>query len=435
VLRNTRRVAIVCGIRTPFIRAGTLFRDLSSLDLGRIVTVELINRSEVDPKDIDEVVFGSMVSVARTPNLARDIALASGIGASIPAYTVTMSCISGIRAFTSALEGIALGNRDTVLVGGVESFSECASSLSSKMFDVRFKKGSFKTVSLLQRVNAFLGNGSYELSFGLPFLLDTSAGITLGESAEKMARKHSITRREQDEFAARSHNLASISAKDGRRFGEEIISLLLPPDFSTLVCSDNEVCKNISVEALSKEEPIFDRRYGTVTFGNSSYLSDGASAVLLMAEEKARALGYNPLGYVRAYAYASASVCTGEKLLMGPAYSTPIALELAELTLREVDLVEIQETFAAQVLSNARAFASKKFAREELNRSNPVGEIELERLNVLGGSIAIGYPFGACGLGIIVTLLNELKRRDRNFGLVCMSASGGLGVSIILERE
>ncbi|GBD38163.1 3-ketoacyl-CoA thiolase [bacterium HR37] len=434
MLGNTRRVAIVCGIRTPFIRAGTLFRDLSSLDLGRIVTVELINRSEVDPEDIDEVVFGSMVSVARTPNLARDIALASGIGASTPAYTVTMSCISGIRAFTSALESIALGNRDTVLVGGVESFSECASSLSSKMFNIKLKNGSFKTVGLLQRVNAFLGNGSYKLSFGLPFLLDASAGITLGESAEKMARKHSITRREQDEFAARSHNLASISAKDGR-FGEEIVSLLLPPDFSTLVCSDNGVCKDISVEALSKEEPIFDRRYGTVTFGNSSYLSDGASAVLLMAEEKARALGYNPLGYVRAYAYASASVCTDEKLLMGPAYSTPIALELAELTLREIDLVEIQETFAAQVLSNARAFASKKFAKEDLNRSNPVGEIELERLNVLGGSIAIGHPFGASGLGVIVTLLNELKRRDRNFGLVCMSASGGLGVSIILERE
>jgi acetyl-CoA acyltransferase len=254
----------------------------------------------------------------------------------------------------------------------------------------------------------------------------------MGESAEKMARENRISREAQDALAYRSHKLAWEATEDGR-LKEEIIPTLIPPDFSTAVNSDNGIRGDTSMEALSNLPPLFDRRYGTVTAGNSSPLTDGASVLLLMAEEKAKSLGYEPLGYIRSYAYAALS--PEDQLLMGPAYSTPLALDRAGLTLKDIDLIEIHEAFAAQVLSNIKALASRRFAEEKLGRSEPVGEIDMERFNVTGGSIAIGHPFGATGGRITITILRELRRRGWNFGLVSVCAAGALGVSMVLERE
>jgi len=429
-LRNGRRVAIVYGLRTPFMKAGTFFKNLSSLDLGKIATVELINRSEVDPREIDEVIFGTVIPSVKTPNLARDIALGAGVPTSTPAYTVTRACASANQAITNAAESIMSGNSDVVVAGGVESISDFP-----VLFSKRFRTtllDSHRGKNLMQRIKPFLTLRFRDLAPDIPAIAEPYTGLTMGESAEKMARENRISRDAQDALAYRSHKLAWQATEDGR-LAQEIIPTLIPPDFSTAVTSDNGIRKDTSIEALSNLPPVFDKKYGTVTAGNSSPLTDGASVLLLMAEEKAKSLGYEPLGYIRSYAYAALS--PDDQLLMGPVYSTPIALDRAGLTLRDIDLIEIHEAFAAQVLSNIQALASKRFAEEKLGRSEPVGEIDMERFNVMGGSIAIGHPFGATGGRVTITILNELRRRGGNFGLVSVCAAGALGVSMVLERE
>lgn len=430
LIKNGRRVAIVYGLRTPFVRSGTLFRNLSAIDLGRIATVELLNHTEIDPKEIDEVIFGTVVFSPQAPNLGREVALGSGIPPSIPAYTVTRACASANQAITNAADSIMSGNADVAIAGGAESLSD---------IPVLFSKG-FRTIlynshrekNFMQKVKPFLGLHLRDLAPEALGLVEPSTGLTMGESAEKMARENHISREDQDAFAYRSHNLAHKATEDGR-LKEEIIRTLVPPDFSIVATADNGIRKDTSIEALSKLSPVFDRRYGTVTAGNSSPLTDGASVLLLMSEEKAKALGYEPLGYIRSYAYAALS--PDDQLLMGPAYATPIALERAGLSFGEIDLIEMHEAFAAQALSNIQAFASKKFAEEKLGRGSPIGEINMDKFNVSGGSIAIGHPFGATGGRLTITALNELRRRDRNFGLITACAAGALGVTMVVERE
>jgi len=274
--------------------------------------------------------------------------------------------------------------------------------------------------------------GAGESAFSLPLLPERYAGYTLGESAEKLARRYQIGRDEQDSFAVRSHTLASRAQTEGI-FEDEIIHTFVPPDFTEIVSADNSVRYDISVEALSGLPPLFDKEFGTVTDGNSAPLTDGASVILLMSEDKARALGYKPIAYVRSYAYAA--VDPSDELLMGPAYSTPAALERAGIGLDEIDLVEIHEPFSSQVISYVRALDSKGFAKEKLGRSQPVGEVDMEKLNISGGSIAIGHTLGATGARIIMTLAYRMSKRKGNFGLVSLASAGGLGVSIVLEKE
>jgi acetyl-CoA acyltransferase len=430
LIKNGRRVAIVYGLRTPFIKSGTLFKNLSSLDLGKIAAVELINRTEIDPEEIDEVIFGTVIPTVKTSNLAREIALGSGIPTSTPAYTVTRACASANQAITNAAESILSGSCDTVVAGGVESISDFPA-----LFSKRFRASlydSYKGKNLIQKIKPFLALRFRDLAPDVPAIAELSTGLTMGESAEKMAKENHITREEQDALAYRSHKLAFEATEHGR-LGEEIIPTFIPPDFSTIVASDNAIRQETSIESLSKLAPVFDKKYGTITAGNSSPLTDGASVLLLMTEEKAKALGYEPLGYIRSYAYAALS--PEDQLLMGPAYSTPLALDRAGLTLKDIDLMELHEAFAAQVLSNIQALSSRRFAEEKLGRSGPVGEVDMEKFNVMGGSIAIGHPFGATGGRVTITILNELKRRSGNFGLVSVCAAGAMGVSMVLERE
>jgi acetyl-CoA acyltransferase len=427
---NGKRVAIVYGVRTPFIKSGTLFKNLSAQELGRIATVELINRIEIDPKEIDEVIFGTVIPSPKAPNLAREISLGAGIPSSVPAYTVSRACASANQAITNAAESIMSGNADVVVAGGAESLSDMP-VLFSKRFRA-FLYDSYKGKNLIQKIKPFLNLHLRDLAPDIPALAEPSTGLTMGESAEKMARENHISREDQDAFAYRSHMLANKATADGV-LKKEIIHTLIPPVFSMVANFDNGIRGDTSIEALSKLRPVFDRKYGTVTAANSSPLTDGASSLILMAEEKAKSLGYEPLGYIRSYAYTALS--PDDQLLMGPAYATPIALERAGLTLRHIDLVEMHEAFAAQALSNIRAFASKKFAHEKLGRNEPIGEIDMDRFNVYGGSIAIGHPFGATGGRLTITILNELRRRGGNFGLITVCAAGALGMAMVVERE
>ena len=265
-----------------------------------------------------------------------------------------------------------------------------------------------------------------------PLLPERSTGHTIGEAAEKLARKFNISREDQDSFAVRSHALASRAQSEGI-FDDEIIHTFVPPDFTDIVNSDNCVRYDLSAETLSGLSPIFDREFGTITEGNSAPLSDGASLMILMSEEKARALGYKPIAFVKSYAYSA--VDTSDELLMSPAYSTPAALDRAGIGLDDIDLIEVHEAFSSQVIAYLRALDSKGFAKEKLGRSHPVGEVDMERLNVSGGSIAIGHTIGATGARIIMTLAYRMSKRKGNFGLVSLASAGGLGVSVVLEKE
>jgi len=427
---SNKRVAIVYGLRTPFVKSGTLFRDLSSLDLGKTVAVEILNRTEIDPEEIDKVIFGTVLPSIKTSNLAREISLGSGVGVSVPAFTVTSACASATQAFTNGVSSILSGDSEVVLVGGVESISDFPVLFSKSFRTMLFD--SSKGKNIFQKAKPFLKMGVGDIAPDVPAIAERSTGLTMGESAEKMARQNKISREDQDEFALRSHTLAA-KAQNEEIFRREMIKTFVPPDFEQPIFMDNSVKSDLNIETLSQLKPAFDREYGTVTSGNSAPLSDGACALLLMSEQRAKALGFKPLGYVRSYAYAA--VNPKAQLLMGPAYSTPSALDKAGLSLKDMDLVEIHEAFSSQVLSNIRAFASKKFAEEKLSRTNALGEIDMDKVNVTGGSIAIGHPFGATGGRIILTLLHALQRRRANFGLATLCAAGGLGASIILERE
>ncbi len=428
--KNGKRVAIVYGLRTPFAKSGTLFRNLTSLELGKIATVELVNRTEIDPAEVDKVIFGNVLSSIKTPNLAREIALGSGIPPTVPAFTVTSACASASQAFTNAVDSIVSGDSDVVVAGGVESIPEVPFLFNkteiSKIFDTKRGKG------LIRKAGPLLKMGTEDIAPAVPYLPERYAGFSMGEAAEKTARQYKISRGEQDEFALRSHKLASRAQEEGI-FEDEIVHTFVPPEYEDTVSADNCVRDDLTPEALSELEPIFDREFGTVTSGNSSPLSDGASVLLLLSEEKARSLGYKPLAYVKSYAYAAVDPTV--ELLMGPAYSTPLALDRAGISLREIDLIEIHEAFASQVLFNIKALSSRKFAKEKLGRVQPVGEVDMEKLNVSGGSIAIGHPLAATGGRIITTLVYRMAKRRGNFGLVSLPAAGGLGVSIVLEKE
>jgi acetyl-CoA acyltransferase len=264
-----------------------------------------------------------------------------------------------------------------------------------------------------------------------PAIAEPTTGETMGESAEKMAKLNDISREDQDHFALRSHRLAHSGTMDGR-LTAEIVPVYVPTKYETVVETDNGVRADTSYEKLAALKPVFDRKYGSVTAGNSSPLTDGAACVLLMSEEKAKSLGYTPMGYIRSYAYSALD--PGEQLLQGPVLAAPVALKRAGLTLADMDLVEMHEAFAAQVLSNLQGFESKSWA-ERAGFSQPLGEVDRSRLNVMGGSIAIGHPFGATGSRITTTLLNELGRRNGQFGLMTVCAAGGLGFAMVVERD
>jgi acetyl-CoA acyltransferase len=423
------RAAIVAGCRTPFAKAGGFFADSSSLDLARVVLAELLNRTERRAREVDQVILGTVVPNVQAPNVAREAALAAGLSPTAEAYTVSRACASANQAIVSATEAILSGQATTVVAGGAESLSNVP-ILASKRLSRALVSAS-KAKSWSKRLAAFEGVKVKDFLPVTPAIAEYSTGLSMGESAEKMAKENGISREEQDRFALRSHELASAATGDGR-LTREIVRCYRGSDYRQSLQEDDGIRPDTDLSSLGTLRPVFDRRYGSLTAGNSSPLTDGAACLLMMREDKARAEGLVPLGYVRSYAFVG--VDPFDQLLIGPAYSTPIALERAGLSLSDITLFDFHEAFAAQVLSVLQALESDTFAREKLNRA-PLGAVDRDRLNVMGGSIAIGHPFGATGARITLSLLNELNRRGGGFGLIAVCAAGGLGFSMVVETE
>ncbi|HEY7614147.1 MAG TPA: acetyl-CoA C-acyltransferase [Gemmatimonadales bacterium] len=426
--RPGRRVAIVAGVRTPFLKSGTAFRDVTAVALARHAARELLFRSEVDGREVDEVIFSQVVPSVLAPNVAREVSLLPQLLPSVPAYTLNRACASSAQAIANAADQIGLGHADTILAGGVETLSDIP-ILHSRRFS-RVLVDASRARSFGARVAAFGRTRPRDLVPVTPAIAEPSTGESMGQSAEKMAKENGISREAQDDLALRSHQRAAAATADGR-LSAEIAAWFGGAAMDQPVTADNGIRADTTREALAGLRPVFDRRYGSVTAGNSSPLTDGAAAVLLMAEDKAAALGYTPLAYLRSYAVAA--VDPGWQLLMGPVYAVPKALERAGIGWRDVGLFEIHEAFAAQVLSNTQAWGSLAWA-ERLGLPGPVGEVDWERTNVMGGSIAIGHPFAATGARLVTTLANEMRRRDVQFGLVSICAQGGMGYAMVLER-
>jgi acetyl-CoA acyltransferase len=423
-----RRVAIVAGVRTPFARAGTTFKSLSAIDLGKRCVAELIQRTNLDSELVEAIVYGTVVQSVLAPNIAREISLMPMLPKSCQAYTVSRACASANQAITDAADQIVLGHHEVVIAGGAESLSNVpilhSRGMSDKLVALSRAKGP------AQQLRIFGSIRPRDFVPITPAIAEPSTGETMGQSAEKMAKINHIAREEQDQFALRSHRLAAVGTEDGR-LTAEMVPVWVPPRYEAVLTSDNGIRTDTSIEQLRGLKPVFDKKYGSVTAGNSSPLTDGASAVLLMSEQRARMLGYAPLAYIRSYAYAALD--PGEQLLMGPVLAAPVALHRAGLRLRDIDLVEMHEAFAAQVLCNLNGFESREWAARA-GFSEALGEVDRSRLNVMGGSISIGHPFGATGGRIVITLANELVRRGGQFGLMTVCAAGGLGHAMVIER-
>ncbi len=419
-----RRVAVIAGVRTPFARSGTVFRDVGPVELARHAAKELLYRAGLPGREVDQVIFGQVVPSVLAPNVAREVSLLPQFPATVPAYTLNMACASAGQTIGSAADQITLGEAETVLAGGVESLSNVPILHSKPFADILMEASRAK--SLGRRLKALGKVRPRHLIPVTPAIAEPSTGETMGQSAEKMAKENGISRDAQDRYALMSHQRAAQGTESGVLTSEIAPWLGDPP-----VISDNGIRNDTSLEQLAKLRPVFDRRYGTVTAGNASPLTDGAAAVILMNEEKARADGRVPLARIRSYAVTA--VDPGWQLLMGPALAVPLALKRAGISWTDLGRVEIHEAFASQVLSNVQAWASAEWA-DRLGLPGPVGEIDWEITNRYGGSISIGHPFGATGARLVTTLANEMRRADVQFGLVSICAQGGMGLAMVLER-
>ena len=427
--KKARRVAIVDGLRTPFTKSGTVLRDQSGLDLGSAVVSELIARSGIDTDTLDRIVFGTVVQSVDSPNIAREIVLAGPMPDSVDAYSVTRACATSTQSFVDAAQAILLGDVDIVIAGGAESLSKVPITYSDRFVDILMEANGAKDVQ--GKARAFAKVRPKDLAPHVPAIAERSTGETMGDSAEKMAKENGISRESQDEFALRSHEKA-VEAWEAGIFDDEVMPYPIPPSYKVTVERDTIPRADSTIEKLASLKPVFDRKYGSVTAANSSPLTDGAAALLLMDEHVAKALGYTPKAYLKSYAFAALD--PNWQLLMGPSLATPIALERAGMTLDDIDIIDMHEAFSAQVLSNVQAFASDSFAQERLGRDQAIGEIDEAKFNIYGGSLSLGHPFGATGARQLMTMANELERRGGGTALITQCAAGGIGAAVILER-
>jgi len=426
---TTDRIAIVAGLRSPFARQMTHYKTQNAIDMGKMVVSEMLTRAEIDLSLIDRVVFGQVLIHPEAPNIAREIVLGTGMNVSTDAFSVSRACATSFQSAVSVAEALMAGSIDVGVAGGADSSSVVPIGISKKLAAMLLALSKAKT--MVQKVKLIGKLRPADLLPVPPSVKEYSTGLTMGQNAEQMARDHGITRQAQDELAHRSHTLAAKAWQEGV-LDEEVMTAYVPP-FKETLRQDNTVRFNSNLDDYAKLKPAFDRKHGTLTAANSTGLTDGAAALLMMKESKAKELGYEPLGFIKSYAFAAIGVNTD--MLMGPSHATPIALDRAGIKLSDLNLIDMHEAFAAQALCNINAFASKQFAKEKLGRSQAIGEIDMDRFNVLGGSLAYGHPFAATGARMITQTLRELKRRGGGLGLTTACAAGGLGAAMILESE
>ncbi len=426
--RPGRRAVIVSGVRTPFVKAFKEFLKMDTIALGDAAVGALLKQTELPRRELDSIVWGGVILPGLAPNVAREIALDLRLPASVEGFTVTRACATGLQAVTCAAAAIERGDADVVIAGGSDSTSNAEIKLPQKvvhaMAPLAFGKA---TPADMLGVLAQLVPIS-EILPKMPKIAERTTGQVMGEAAEEMATRNGISRAAQDEFAARSHHRAAAAIASGR-FSDEIAAVQTPK--GKWVHGDTIVRADTSVEALGKLRPVFAKN-GTLTAGNSSALTDGAAAVLLMSEEKAKALGYTGLAYLKSWSYVG--VDPADQLLMGPALAMPKALDRAGLSLGDIDVIDMHEAFAAQVLSVLKMLGSDAFARARLGRDKAVGDVDPDKLNLHGGSVALGHPFGATGARMVTTVANELHRSGKQRALLGICAAGGLGAGAVLER-
>lgn len=421
------RVAIVAGLRTPFLRIASGFSKITTRALSSHLVAELVQRTDLDAKEIQLLVFGQVVQAPDAPNVAREIVAGANLPPEVDAFTVSRACAASYQSVIDVYQNIVLQNIDVGIAGGADVMSQPPISFNKKMTEAMvastYSKG-FKN-----KLAAFKGIGIKDLMPTQPAIKDPSGDYTMGEAAEKMAKENGISRADQDALAHRSHQNSSNAWQQGW-FDEQVMDVILAPDYAP-VSRDNLIRDNSELDKYAKLRPVFDRVNGSVTAATSSPLTDGASAVLMMRESKAKSLGCTILGFIKSYAFVG--IDPNWQMLMGPAFATPKALDRAGLSLKEMDLIEMHEAFSAQVLSNTQAFESKLFAKKHLNRSSAIGSIDWDKFNISGSSIALGHPFAATGTRQLTQMLYDLKRTGGQYGLITACAAGGLGAAIIVE--
>ncbi len=428
--RTIRSVAVIAGARTPFCKAGGAFIRRSAVQLGAVAARETMLRAGIRPERVDQIIFGIVSAPVGAPNIAREIGLEAAFPVGVPAYTVSQACISSNHSITSAADQIALGKSDVILAGGAETLSDVPILYGRKFRDALFTASKARSVG--DRLRAFRSVRLHDLAPVAPAIAEPSTGQTMGQSAEKMAKDFGIRRAAQDRFAANSHARA-VAAWQSGAFAARVAPVAIPKGRElTMVEKDDHPREDTTEDKLAKLKPVFDRDFGSVTAGNASPLTDGASAVLLAAEEVARAEGWPILGILRGYHYTA--IDPFEHLLMGPVSAIAGVLAQTGLGLRDMGAIEMHEAFAAQVLGNLHGLASAKYCQEKLGRSTAVGEVDPEFVNQWGGSISLGHPFGATGGRLVLQLLDQLAHNGAQFGLLSACAAGGMGSAMVFER-
>ncbi|MGQ4276278.1 acetyl-CoA C-acyltransferase FadI [Pseudidiomarina sp. E22-M8] len=423
------RIAVVAGLRTPFAKQASYFHGIPALDLGKMVVQEMLNRYGLDGKEVEQLVFGQVVQMPSAPNIAREIVLGTSLPVSTDAYSVSRACATSFQSTVNIVEAMVAGNISVGIAGGADSSSVLPIGVSRKLahalVDLNKARSLGQKLAILKRLSF------KDLAPVPPAIAEYSTGLTMGQTAEQMAKSHDISRADQDALAHRSHSLAH-EAWEAEKLNDEVMTAYAEP-YKDFLRRDNTIRGDSKLDGYAKLKPVFDRKHGSVTAANSTPLTDGAAAVLVMTESKAKALGYDVLGYIKSYAFSAIGV--EQDMLMGPSFATPIALDRAGMKLADLDLIDMHEAFAAQTLANIKMFASKTFAKEQLGRDQAIGEIDMDKFNVLGGSIAYGHPFAATGARMITQTLRELQRRGGGTALTTACAAGGLGAAMILESN
>jgi len=424
----SKRVVIIDGCRTPFLKSGGAYMDLMSYQLGQFAIKGLLDKTGIDPAVVDYVVYGNVISNVKTENVGREAAVMAGVPVTTPCHTVKQACISANQAITSGVEKILAGQADVIIAGGTDNTSDTPigfrKEMRKKLFKAQKMKGAADTLKFVSSLEI------KDLMPERPAVAEFITGRTMGKDCEILAQTYGVTREEQDEFAARSHQLAGKAAEEGK-LGKEIVPVMLAPEFKPIK-KDNGVRGETTAEKIAHLKPAFDKYNGTITAANASFLTDGASAVLIMTEDKAKELGLTPKAVIVDWTYTGGDLYT--ELLLGPTFATSKVLKRTGLKLSDMDVIEFHEAFAGQIMANLKCMASDEFAKEKLDRDEAIGDVPMDKLNNWGGSLSLGHPFGATGGRLVTTAANRLIEEDGEYALITACAAGAHGHAMIIQR-
>lgn len=424
----SKKVVIIDGVRTPFLKSGGAYMDLMSYQLGQFAIKGLLDKTGLDPAEVDYVVYGNVISNIKTENVGREAAIMAGVPNTTPVHTVKQACISANQAIASGVEKIMAGQAEVVIAGGVDNTSDTPigfrKEMRKKLFNAQKLKGAVDTAKFVASLEI------KDLMPERPAVAEFITGRTMGKDCEILTQTYKVTREEQDDFAARSHQLAAKAYEDGH-LQDEIVPVMLKPDFVPIE-KDNGVRGDTTAEKISHLKPAFDKNVGTITAANASFLTDGASAILIMTEDKAKELGLKPKATIVDWTFTGSDLY--DELLLGPTYAISKVLKKNNLSLDDMDVIEFHEAFAGQILANVKCLASDEFAKKNLGRDKAVGKINFDKLNTWGGSLSIGHPFGATGARIVTTAANRLREEKGKYALIAACAAGAHGHAMIIER-